>query len=451
MLLPEFNLSELPSVHLLEKGSLPNCAAIYFVCDSQGQILYIGRTVNLVERWREHHRFNQLKRLNRKNRISISWLTCSNDINFLSSLENEFIKLYRPPLNWSKVVSTVRRITPVEIALQQSLQQLAKLNTMIFGFDPIATEEPPTTYLVYPVYGRRGLSGSIRSVLKNFNKKASALRWKEYHTEPKSLGKFGYWETEYNGIRIDLGPLQGLVHFMDHSTRRTVAGVEFMAFNREQLETLLVNAPEEESSGLGALENDPIPIEMTNQHQPSEQKRKDVVEVQLCEELEQMPEGELRVMTRQFLYVDDIEIEICTNTNGKHFVRHNVYWWINHGQKNPDPERNCITDNLQRAVERLPTIKWSGYKFRFETIVFSEDDVEVESILLPLGMFEDLMKDISKFSGLSDKIREEIKTGQYELKPNEPASIKLCTCLQTNTLFSLLKLKTPTQIPESEV
>jgi hypothetical protein len=292
--------------------------------------------------------------------------------------------------------------------------------------------------LVYPVYGRRGLSGSIRSVLKNFNKKASALRWKEYHTEPKSLGKFGYWETEYNGIRIDLGPLQGLVHLMDDSTRRTVAGVEFMALNREQLETLLANAPEEEISGLGALEDDPIPIEIVNQHQPSEQKPKEVVEVQLWEELEQMSEGEARVMTRQFLYVDDIEIEICSNANGKHFVRHNVYWWINFGQKNPDPERNFIVDNLQRAVEALPTIRWSGYRFRLEKIVFSEDDVEVESILLPLGMFEDLIKDISKFSYLGDKIREEIQSGRYELKPNDSAAIKLCMWLQTNTLFSLL-------------
>lgn len=246
MLSNNLNLSELPSVDLFQKDKLPNCAAIYFVSDSQGQVLYVGRTVNLVKRWREHHRFNQLKRLNRKNRISISWLTCSNDINTLANLENEFIKLYKPPLNWSKVVSPVRRITPVEIALQQSLQQLAKLNTMIFGFDPIADEEPPTILLAYPVYGKRGISGRIRSLLKNINKKVSALKWKEYHTEPKSFGNFGYWETEYNGIRIDLSPVQGLVHFMDDAIRRTVAGVELMAFSREQLETLLANVPEEE-------------------------------------------------------------------------------------------------------------------------------------------------------------------------------------------------------------
>lgn len=256
-MLLEIKLSDLPSVYLLDKDNLPNCTAIYFVSDSKGQVLYIGRTVNLVERWRQHHRFNQLKRFNRKDRVSISWMTCSNDLKTLSNLEVEFIKLYKPPLNWSKVVMPVRKITFVETALQQSLQQLAKLNVMIFGFNPIAREEPPTIYLVYPVYGRRGVSGSIRCVLRNINKKASALKWKEYQTEPKSLGKFGYWETEYNGIRIDLAPIQGLVDFMHDATRRTVAGVEMMAFSRAQLETLLDNTPEKEDVSIGALEDDP--------------------------------------------------------------------------------------------------------------------------------------------------------------------------------------------------
>lgn len=172
-------LSELPLVYLLDKDNLPSCAAIYFVSDSKGQILYIGRTINLVERWRNHHRFNQLKRFNRKSCVSISWMTCSSDINTLSNLESSLIELYKPPLNWSRVVAPIRRITPVETALQQSQQMLANLNTMIFGFDPIANEEPPTIYLVYPVYGKRGISGGIRSALRNINKKANALKWKE--------------------------------------------------------------------------------------------------------------------------------------------------------------------------------------------------------------------------------------------------------------------------------
>ena len=103
----DIKLFELPSVYLLNKDNLPSCAAIYFVSDSKGQILYIGRTVNLVARWRDHHRFKQLKRFNRKNPVSISWITCTNDINTLLTLENEFINLYKPPLNWSKVVTPI--------------------------------------------------------------------------------------------------------------------------------------------------------------------------------------------------------------------------------------------------------------------------------------------------------------------------------------------------------
>ncbi|MHC5778139.1 hypothetical protein [Nostoc sp.] len=140
---------------------------------------------------------------------------------------------------------------------------------------------------------------------------------------------------------------------------------------------------------------------------------------------------------RQFFYVDDVEIEVCLNENEKPFVRHNVYWWIMHGQKNPDPERNCIIRNLQDAVNRLPTIRWSGYRFRLETIIFSEDDVEVESILLPLAMFEDLMRDKS---GLSGKLLEEIESGEYKSKPDDQAKTKLCVWLQRNSVSSLLKL-----------
>lgn len=439
MLIEEIKLSELQSISLLDKDNLPNCAAIYFVSDSKGQILYIGRTVNLVKRWKDHHRFKQLKRFNKKDRISISWMACINDINTLLHLEKELIKFYKPPLNWSKVISPIRKITPLETALQQSLQQLANFNTMIFGFDAIADEEPPTIYLMYPVYGRRGVSGGIRSVLRSINKKASSLKWKEYQTNPKYLGKFGYWETIYNGIRIDLTLFDGLVHFMDNSTRRTIAGVEFMAFSQEQLEVLLENIPEKENiSSLEALEDDPIPVKLVDNYPPQEGKHKNVVDVEPWEELEPMPEGEARVMTRQFLDVDGVEVEVCTNANGKYFVRHNVYWWImmRGKSKNPDPQNNNLIQNFQNFVDRLPSIRWSGYRFRFETIVFSEDDVEVESILLPLVMFEDLVKNDAKPAG---KVLEEIQNGEYKPKPDDSSNLKLYAWLQRNSLSSLLQ------------
>jgi predicted GIY-YIG superfamily endonuclease len=434
MNLEKIKLSELPSVDLLEKERLPHCAAIYFVSDSQGQIFYIGRTINLFERWQAHHRFNQLKRFNRKNKLKISWFICSADIEIISHLENEFIKLHKPPLNWTKVVKPVRKITPAETALQESLKQLAKFNTMIFGFDPILDKEPPTIYLVYPVYGMRGVAGSIRTALKKNNKKASSLKWKEYKTFPKSAGNFGFWETQYNELRIDISPVQGLVNFMQDSTLCTLAGVEFKAFTREQLELALATMQEngENTSGLGAVEDDPIPITFVDKHQA----KNEFFAVEPWEELEPMSEGEVRVMTRQFVYVDDVEIEICTNENGKYFVRHNVYWWIIHRNKNPDPVGNCVIQNTQNAVNKLPTIRWCGYRYRFETIIFSEDDVEVESVLLPLAMFEDLMKDKTRFN---NQVLEQILKGEYQSTYYDKQSIKLFTWLQSNSLFSLVQ------------
>ncbi|MBE9201276.1 MULTISPECIES: hypothetical protein [unclassified Nodularia (in: cyanobacteria)] len=305
---------------------------------------------------------------------------------------------------------------------------------MIFGFDPISDEEPATIYLVYPVYGMRGASGSIRTALKTINKKASSLKWKEYKTLPKSAGKFGFWETEYNKLRIDIQPLQGLVRFMQDSTLRTLAGVEFKAFSSEQLEIDLEKTQEngENTSALGALEDDPIPIKLVDKHQA----KNGIVEIEPWEELEPMSEGESRVMTRQFVYVDDIEIEVCANENGKYFVRHNLYWWIMHKTKNPDAVQNVIR-NLQNQLDTLPTIRWSGYRFRLETIIFSEDDVEVESVLLPLAMFEDLMKD--KYGVNDTNVLEEIQKGEYKPKPNDSLRVKLFAWLQSNSLSSLLK------------
>jgi len=86
-----------------------------------------------------------------------------------------------------------------------------------------------------------------------------------------------------------------------------------------------------------------------------------------------MSEGEARVMTRQFLYVDGVEIEVCANENGKHFVKA-MRLLVDNAQT----EKSCsrafnIIINLQNG--RLSTIRWSGYRFRLETILFSEDDV----------------------------------------------------------------------------
>jgi hypothetical protein len=100
----------------------------------------------------------------------------------------------------------------------------------------------------------------------------------------------------------------------------------------------------------------------------------------------------MRLLQRSFRHIAQVEVEICTDTNGKSFVRHHTYWSIVYANKNPDPIRDCIIDNLKIiANNRLSTVKWAGYDFKFERISF-EDGMEVETVLLPLKMFEDFIR-----------------------------------------------------------
>lgn len=85
----------LPSVSLLERHNLPSCQSIYFVLED-GQVLYIGRTVNLNQRWAVHHILPQLKM--RKGEVRIAWLECS-VAELLPEIETGLIEHFQPLLN----------------------------------------------------------------------------------------------------------------------------------------------------------------------------------------------------------------------------------------------------------------------------------------------------------------------------------------------------------------
>lgn len=94
----------------------------------------------------------------------------------------------------------------------------------------------------------------------------------------------------------------------------------------------------------------------------------------------------MRLLQRSFLDIADGEVEVCTDSNSRHFVRHHTYWYIAHEKKNPDPLYNCIIDNLQiMANNRLSTVKWAGYEFKFERIAY---DWEIVVYLLVSGLYQ---------------------------------------------------------------
>lgn len=78
---PDIHLLDLPSFSLLDKDQLPNTSAIYFALDSENRVLYVGQATDLGARWKDHHRFEQLKKMNRKSKIRF-------EIHFSSNLRN---------------------------------------------------------------------------------------------------------------------------------------------------------------------------------------------------------------------------------------------------------------------------------------------------------------------------------------------------------------------------
>lgn len=178
---PELNFCSLPSIPLNQKSQLPRCPAIYFVLNKNKEVLYVGKSVNLLYRWREHHRFNQLSEINKKDNISIYWLEIKpeKDID-LTLAENHYIKKLKPALNYS----TVPIIHKGDFATV-----LAQLNrkTIVAGLYNIDREYE--LVLLYPCF-KKYETRKIASLLK---KSPSSFKWdKQYINKTKP-----YWVSEY--------------------------------------------------------------------------------------------------------------------------------------------------------------------------------------------------------------------------------------------------------------
>ena len=91
------DLSTLPALALEARKELPAVSGIYFVRNASGEVVYIGRAVNLRQRWETHHRARQLKSFTG---ITIAWLAVE-DQALLGEIEAACITHYAPPLNGS--------------------------------------------------------------------------------------------------------------------------------------------------------------------------------------------------------------------------------------------------------------------------------------------------------------------------------------------------------------
>ena len=227
-----FNLSELPSVELLEKEKLPTTAGIYFVVDSNNQIWYIGQAQNLKNRWINHHRYDQLEKINKKNSIKLKWYKCENNKDILNRLENYFIDTYYPILNQTKV--ELKQVTPTEINLRETLVKISKYviicgyekNSNIFGL--------PTVFLKYDWLNHNPVS-ILRKIFDADNRRCS-LKWSYY----RRVKTTPIWTTKCNGICIVIGCDTNINYFIQNGEATTLAGISLLNISTEDFKQYVI-------------------------------------------------------------------------------------------------------------------------------------------------------------------------------------------------------------------
>lgn len=91
----QIKLTELPWLPFEWKQGLPTCAAVYIVLSSNDEVLYVGQSLNIRNRWQSHHMKRRLAKLSG---VRIAWLQMSDSI-LLPSVETALIEFFQPKLN----------------------------------------------------------------------------------------------------------------------------------------------------------------------------------------------------------------------------------------------------------------------------------------------------------------------------------------------------------------
>lgn len=124
------DVSTLPSLSLSQKRELPEVPAIYFCISETEEILYIGRTKNLSNRWIAHHRYSELKGIKK---VKLAWLEVS-DLALLPQIESALIEYFKPPFNGLKVpdlvTENIKKEKSIRIQRQISLESEAQIEAL---------------------------------------------------------------------------------------------------------------------------------------------------------------------------------------------------------------------------------------------------------------------------------------------------------------------------------
>lgn len=131
----------LPNLPFEARCNLPKDNVIYFVVSQNNEVLYIGETMNLRERWRSHHHAPTLKSLSGVRIFWADWNGCSE----MGINEADLIRQFAPPLNTPRQKTGVHPITfrlPISILQEIRATSRRRKKEKIFPatLDDIFTE-----------------------------------------------------------------------------------------------------------------------------------------------------------------------------------------------------------------------------------------------------------------------------------------------------------------------
>lgn len=100
-----------------------------------------------------------------------------------------------------------------------------------------------------------------------------------------------------------------------------------------------------------------------------------------------------KIQNRHWLQVSGIALDVCEDEQGLFWVRHHVYWELVYRNSNPHPVFNAVLQTLEDTVNGdMFASRWRGGQFQFEAILLEQAGVTLDVVMLPLELFEDLIR-----------------------------------------------------------
>jgi hypothetical protein len=269
MLLEDVDLFSLPYLKLSQLSKLPSLSGIYFAIDSNNRILYVGQAKNILERWKNHHRKDQLLKMDKESFIRIAWFLCPEKQ--LKTTEDHFIRTYTPLFNFTRV--EYPDVIPSEVLVRELLQKIRLL--IVVGGVSCNKTGLKRVYLNYDYEnsGVRGCAKTIKTFLKENKERTRNLKivrtsFGKYIThnarpgsrEHKVISRLkssynNHWEFFCNGTLIDITPIDAT---------KFLGFKEPYFFTWRKLAGIKVRASTQAWEGNMPMIDDPIPLFWSN-------------------------------------------------------------------------------------------------------------------------------------------------------------------------------------------